>query len=87
MNGKRNESPLPSEEGRAWIDDRGWKYRVRSGIGGDAWKGFFQKDIHSGSAGWHAVRSLPWVSDVEKAQADLDAYAVRKGMEPWDETM
>lgn len=72
------------EIGKCYIDSRGWKFCVRSGIGENEYKGFYQKPEHFGGVGWHGVRSLPWVRDIETAQRDLDDYAARKHMERWD---
>ena len=58
-------------------DDRGWKYRVMAGIGENSWKARYCKP---GKLGWHCVRSLPWRDTPEQAQADLDKWAVKKGL-------
>lgn len=60
-----------------YIDHRGWKYKVRPGLGGSPWKGMYQKP---GQQGWHSVRQLPWRDTPELAQVDLDEYARKKKM-------
>lgn len=59
-----------------YIDDRGWLYKVMPGLGSNTYKGRYQKP---GKAGWKCMTNLPWQSDFETAQADLDAMAEKKG--------
>ena len=61
---------------KAFIDDRGWKYRVLPGLGQNQFKARFQKP---GKSSWHCVRQLPWVDGFDAAQADLNKYAEKKG--------
>ncbi len=56
-------------------DKRGWKYKVRPGLGGGPFKGMYQKP---GQRGWHSIRSLPWRDSPVQAQRDLDKYAKKK---------
>ncbi|MEG1913307.1 MAG: hypothetical protein RR091_12575 [Cloacibacillus sp.] len=57
-------------------DQRGWKYKVMGGLGESTYKGRFNKP---GKTGWHGLTRLPWRNTEEEAQADLDAYALKKG--------
>lgn len=36
---------------KSYIDDRGWKYKVKSGIGKDAFKARYQKPEKTGDSG------------------------------------
>ena len=60
---------------RMYIDGRGCKYKVMSGIGLDTFKARYQKPDKHGNTGWKCVKSLPWRSTREEAQADLDHMA------------
>jgi hypothetical protein len=63
-----------------YIDKRGWKYRVQTGIGDPTqYKARFQKPEKHGEDGWHCVAALPWRETFDQAQADLNAYAEQKG--------
>lgn len=70
-------------EVRSYMDARGWKYAVRSGIGGEKFKAFYQRPEYSGQLNWHGCRSLRWHRSAFFAQFDLDAYAYEKGMVEW----
>ena len=59
-------------------DSRGWLYQVMAGIGGYAFKGRYLKP---GTLSWHCMTQLPWRNTKADAQADLDAYAAKKGWE------
>ena len=61
-----------------WTDDRGWKYRVMSGIGENRFKGRYQDNKHSGHAGWKGMRQLPWQESFDEAQEDLNRLAISK---------
>ena len=63
-------------ESTIYVDDRGWLYKVMPGLGLNAYKGRYQKP---GKSGWKCMTNLPWQSDFETAQADLDALATDKG--------
>lgn len=72
--------PVPKRgEIKQYIDDRGWTYFVRAGIGGNTFKTFYKKDS-SKPAGMseHAYRGTPWRKTEEQARADLDALAQKK---------
>ena len=69
--------------GPQYIDHRGWKYRVMSGIGGDTFKARYQKPDKHGENGWHGVKTLPWRNTPEEAQVDLDHMAKEKGWSCW----
>ena len=59
-------------------DSRGWLYQVMPGIGGHAFKGRYLK---AKTLSWHCMTQLPWRNTRKEAQADLDAYAAKKGWE------
>lgn len=65
--------------GKTYYDERGRRYRVMPGLGGDTFKARYDKP---GSASWKCVASLPWRPSAEEAQKDLDALARIKG---WQE--
>ncbi|WP_278572937.1 hypothetical protein [Fusobacterium ulcerans] len=75
-------SLIASFEKTAYIDDRGWVFFVRSGIGGNNFKAFYAKNIEDYKAGYrcHAVKSLQWRNSMKDAKVDLDAYAKSKKM-------
>lgn len=82
--------PLKEEETTCnfvvtWIDERGWKYKVMSGIGPSRYKGRYQDDKHSGTTGWKGMRQLPWHETFDRAQEDLNKYALLKNWKPWEE--
>ena len=60
---------------------------VRSGIGGDTFKAVYQDAGKWGGPSAHGVKSpeLPWRESPEEAQADLDAYAKKKGWKEYIE--
>lgn len=60
-------------------DGRGWLYEVHAGLGQDSWKASYKKPDRMG---WHCVRSkyLPWRDTPAEAEADLQAYAEKKGL-------
>ena len=66
-----------------YIDGRGWKYRVMSGIGLDAVKARYQKPEKQGDDGWKGLATVPWRTTFEEAQADLDRLASEKGWKEW----
>lgn len=63
-------------ESKTYIDDRDWMYKVMPGLGLNTYKGRYKKPERSG---WHCMTNLPWQSDFETAQADLDAMAEKRG--------
>ncbi|WP_303189304.1 hypothetical protein [Fusobacterium ulcerans] len=69
-------------EKQAYIDDRGWVFFVRSGIGGNNFKAFYAKNVEDYKAGYrcHAVKSLHWRNSIKDAKTDLDIYAKSKKM-------
>lgn len=69
--------------GKKYIDNRGWKYQVMSGLGEGAFKARYQKAEKQGSNGWKCLTSVPWRSTAEEAQADLDRLAAKKGWKEW----
>lgn len=69
---------------KKYIDDRGWKYQVMSGIGSDpAFKAWYQRPEKQGDVGWKGLAAVPWQTTREEAQADLDRLAVKKGWREW----
>lgn len=42
-----------------YIDQRGYKYKVMSGIGPNAFKARYQKPEKSGSDGWKGLTTVP----------------------------
>lgn len=68
---------------RKYIDERGWKYQVMGGIGEGAFKARYQKPEKSGAAGWKGLTAVPWRETFDEAQADLNAYAKKKGWAVW----
>lgn len=70
---------------RKYIDARGWKYRVMSGIGGDTFKARYQKPEKTGSDGWKGVAAVPWRKTFDEAQEDLNRLACDRGWEVWND--
>ncbi len=68
---------------KKYIDDRGWKYQVMSGLGSDAYKARYQRPEKQGDVGWKGVAAVPWRRTAETAQADLDKLAARKRWKEW----
>lgn len=71
--------------GKAYVDDRGWKYKVMGGIGQN-FKARYQRPEKSGGEGWKGLAAVPWRNTFEEAQADLDRVAKEKGWkeaDPW----
>ena len=69
--------------GKKYIDDRGWKYRVMSGLGPDTYKARYQRADKQGDVGWKGLAVVPWRKTREEAQADLDQLAAKKGWKEW----
>lgn len=69
---------------RKYIDTRGWKYKVMSGIGDKSYKARYQKPENHGDIGWKGCSSVPWRETFEEAQADLDRLAAARGWSEWD---
>ncbi len=69
---------------RKYIDNRGWKYQVMSGLGENCFKARYQRPEKQGSIGWKGLASVPWRQTHEEAQADLDQLAMRKGWKEWN---
>lgn len=61
---------------KVYIDERGWQYAVRPGLGNDIFKAFYRKPGKS----WHAVRAMAWFASEREAEADLERWAIEKGM-------
>lgn len=75
--------PDPSEcrYVKTYEDERGWKYFVRSGIGKDCFKAFYRKPGCKKEVGY---KNLAWRNGFDKAQADLNMLAEKKG---WKEAI
>lgn len=63
-----------------YIDERGWVFKVMSGLGSNCYKARYNKKGADEKFGWKCAAALPWRDSFEAAQADLDEYAARKGM-------
>lgn len=61
---------------KVYVDERGWQYAVRPGLGNDIFKAFYRKPGKS----WHAVRARKWFASEQEAEADLERWATEKGM-------
>lgn len=68
---------------KMYIDSRGWKYRVMSGISADTYKARYQRPEKQGDVGWKGLAAVPWRTTREEAQADLDQLAEKKGWQVW----
>lgn len=69
---------------KKYIDSRGWKYQVMSGLGESNYKARYQKPEKHGDYGWKGLTSVPWRKTFEEAQADLDQLAEKKGWQIWN---
>lgn len=65
---------------KEYIDARGWKYRVMSGIGDAGFMGRYQKP---GKTGCKCMRNMEWRKSFDHVQSELNAMAKEKG---WEET-
>lgn len=68
---------------KKYIDDRGWKYQVMSGLGPNAYKARYQRPEKQGDVGWKGLAAVPWRRSREEAQVDLDRLAKEKGWKEW----
>lgn len=68
---------------KKYIDNRGWKYQVMSGLGENTYKARYQKPEKHGDYGWKGCTMVPWRKTFEEAQADLDALAMERGWKEW----
>ena len=68
---------------KKYIDSRGWKYQVMSGLGQDTFKARYQRPEKHGDVGWKGLASVPWRKTFEEAQADLNRLAQEKGWKEW----
>lgn len=76
---------MNEKTGTKYIDTRGWKYKVMSGIGYDRYKARYQKpDKDSSVSGWKGVAAVPWRTTFAEAQADLDRLAKERGWSVWN---
>lgn len=70
---------------KAYIDSRGWKYKVMSGLGENSYKARYQKPEKHGDYGWKGCAMVPWRKSFDEAQADLNRLAQEKGWKEWEE--
>lgn len=68
---------------RKYIDARGWKYQVMSGIGENRYKARFQRREKCGDSGWRGLGAVSWRETRDEAQADLDKLAEENGWKEW----
>ncbi len=68
---------------KKYIDNRGWKYQVMSGLGENAFKARYQRPEKHGDVGWRGLSIVPWRRSREEAQTDLDQLAAKKGWVEW----
>lgn len=66
---------------KTYVDKRGWKFRVMSGIGENTYKARYQDNKHTGSSGWRGSGMAPWRESFDEAQSDLNKLAKSKGWE------
>ncbi len=66
---------------KAYIDARGWRYKVMGGLGENNYKARYQKP---GKSGWKCMKNMEWRKSYDEAQRDLNARAKLK---KWDECM
>lgn len=69
---------------KKYIDNRGWKYQVMSGIGPDSYKARYQRPDRQGDVGWKGLAAVPWRRSRTEAQADLDELAKKKKWKEWE---
>lgn len=69
------------QDPKRYVDEKGRLIFVRSGIGGDTFKAVYKEAGKWDNFSAHGVKSpeLHWRKTPEEAQADLDAYAGKKG--------
>ena len=73
---------MSEKTGKTYMDARGWKYKVMSGIGTDRFKArYLKSDKKDPLSGWKGVGAVPWRATFEEAQADLDRLAKARGWE------
>lgn len=60
---------------KTYVDDRGWKYKVMGGIGGNTFKARYQKP---GMSGWKCMTRMEWRKNFDEAQKDLNIMAALK---------
>lgn len=61
---------------KKYTDQRGWKYKVMSGLGESNYKARYQKP---GKSGWKCMKNLDWKKSFDEAQSDLNVMAEKKG--------
>ncbi|HWQ30071.1 MAG TPA: cell envelope integrity protein TolA [Negativicutes bacterium] len=79
---------VQTENPKKYVDTKsGRLIFVKSGIGFDGFKAMYRDAGKWGSGGAHSVKSpeLPWRNSLAEAQADLDAYAAKKGWKEYIE--
>jgi hypothetical protein len=53
------------------------------GLRDGSYKARYQNDKHKGDIGWKGVKSLPWRSTFDMAQAELNLYAKERNWKEW----
>ena len=71
--------PEPCRFVRAYIDKRGWTYRVCGGIGRDTYKARYWTSDGKRPAG-RGVQQLSWRNTFDAAQDDLNKFAQAHGL-------
>ena len=66
---------------KEYKDNRGWKYKVMSGIGEGRYKARYQKPEKHGSDEWKGLHAVPWRNTFDEAQEDLNRLALERGWE------
>lgn len=64
---------------KTYIDSRGWRYKVMSGLGESNYKARYQKP---GKSGWKCMTNMEWRKSFDEAQSDLNSMAKIKN---WNE--
>ena len=79
LTGIEVETPVKESNLKRYIDDRGWTYHVRAGIGKNCFKAFYCKPDKTPWPRERAYRNTPWRETANQAQEDLDKLAREKG--------
>lgn len=61
---------------KTYIDERGWQYAVRSGLGDYVFIVMRRKPGER----WHQAHVLPWFANKQEAEDELARWAVEKGL-------
>ncbi len=69
---------------KKYIDKRGWKYQVMSGLSDNSFKARYPRPEKQGNVGRKGLAAGPWRQTREDAQADIDQLAEKKGWSKWN---